>query len=74
LGGLSYTEIARELGILNATVSFHARRLYKLHGVRNKAEMLRKLDGQAADVPTPSSVGDRSKCPAGRRRASVSGN
>ena len=53
LRGLSYTEIARELGIGNATVSFHARRLYKIHHVRGRANLERKLAGEA-DVAAPS--------------------
>jgi hypothetical protein len=57
--GLTYTQIARELGIHMWTVAAHARRLCKQHGVRTKAELLRKW-GLEIDAARPASVGQHS--------------
>ncbi|MEA2710288.1 MAG: Bacterial regulatory protein luxR family [Phycisphaerales bacterium] len=59
LRGLSYTQIARKLGITKDTVSGHVQRLYKLHKVRGRANLERKLAAETADAE-PASLGDRS--------------
>jgi DNA-binding CsgD family transcriptional regulator len=48
--GLTYRQIAAELGLKRATVDWHATIIFKQHGVHKREELARKIGARGADA------------------------